>query len=105
MGKLLKTVELEHQHFVQRLTAWAAGVPDTCSLGVEDYLVTSLWWQALEKTVSVEMVVSILYVVRWVGWRERYVSGYHLLREMHFPRGPRVIWSNTAEVSAVSVRW
>ena len=67
MGKLLKTVELEHQHFVQRLTAWAAGVPDTCSLGVEDYIVTSMVLQGLEMTVRVEMVVPILHVVRGVG--------------------------------------
>ena len=63
MGELLKTVELEHQ----RLIPWVVGIPETCPIGVEDYLVTSLVLQGLEMTVRVEMVVPILHVVRGVG--------------------------------------
>ena len=66
VGELLKTVELEHQYLVQRLIPWVVGVPEACPLGLEDYLVTSVGWQGLEKTVCIEMVVPILHVVRGV---------------------------------------
>ena len=39
-------------------------VPKARPLGVKDDLVTSLWWQGLEKAIRVEVVVSVLYIFR-----------------------------------------
>ena len=64
MGELLEAVELEHQPLMKRLVPWIFRVPKVCPLGVKDDLVTSLWWQGLEKAIRVEVVVSVLYIVR-----------------------------------------
>ena len=83
--------QLEHQSLVQRLVPWVVGVPETCLLGVEDDLVTPLWWQGLETPVLVEVVVPVLPVIQGISWRERPVLGHCFFREGHFGRGSRRI--------------
>ena len=103
MVKLLKAIELEHQSLVQWLVPRVFGIPEPYPFCVEDDLVTSLGWQGLEKAVGVEVVVPVLHIVRGVGRGKWSVPGYCFFRKMHSPRGTMVIWSQTAEVSAVSV--
>ena len=64
MCELLEAVELEHQPLMKLHVSWVVQVPKACPLGVKDDLVTSLWWQGLEKAIRVEVVVSVLYIFR-----------------------------------------
>ena len=103
MGELLEAVELEHQPLMKRLVPWIVRVPKACQLGVKDDLVTYLGWQGLEKAIRVEVVVPVLHIVRGVGGREGSIVGYCFFWEVHLSRGPRVVWSHAAKVSAVKV--
>ena len=67
VGELLEAVELEHQPLMKRLVPLVVRVPKECPLGVKDDLVTSLWWQGLEKAMGDKVVVPVLHIVRGVG--------------------------------------
>ena len=67
VGKLLETVQLEHQSLMEGFVSWFVGVPEACPFRVEVYLIPALWWQCPEEAVRVEVVVPILHVVRRVG--------------------------------------
>ena len=83
MGRLLETVELEHQSLVDGFVSWVIVVPEPCPLGVEVYFIPALVRQCPEEAVRVEVVVPILHVVRRVGWRERSVVSYRVFRKVH----------------------
>ena len=82
-----------------RLVNWVVGVPEACTLGVEDDLVPALWWQGLEKSAVVKVVVPVMDVVRGVCRRKGPVPSYRFFWEVHFSLGPWVILAQPAKVS------
>ena len=84
VGELLEAVELEHESLVKRGVSRLVGIPEAFPLGVKLNLVAALGWQCPEKTVGVEVVVPILYVVGGIGWRERSVMSSCFFWEVHF---------------------